>query len=158
MTQARRNLGVINVVYTAQPDGDGIYVLLGFNKKKQAWEVPGGKAEEEDESMLRAVIRETAEETGRQTYPEPLSYVDTLDDYLVLTFDSHVPWEEIELDAEQENPEPHKYEEWEWFPETNLPMLTWLSAEAIRHSLGVVVEDSKKLPCPFKKKTRLKSN
>jgi 8-oxo-dGTP pyrophosphatase MutT (NUDIX family) len=156
MTQARRNLGVINVVYTADPSDGNLYVLLGFNMKKQAWEVPGGKAEE-GESMLEAAVRETEEETGWRVEPEPLSYVDTLDDYLVLTFDSHVSNEKVNY-AECDNPEPDKYAQWAWFDENHLPLITWLSAEAIRHSLGVVVEDSKKLPCPFKKKTRVKSN
>lgn len=150
MGQTKRGIGALNVVTTQT--AHGTHILLGLNIKKNAWEVPGGKIEE-DESVLNGVIRETTEETAQHTtLPYNIGYVDTLDEYLVLLFRSYA-YQTVDINAQQPNPEDDKFVAWRWFNITKLPTVTWLSAEAIQKAFsGLIVGD--KLPCPFKKKVK----
>jgi ADP-ribose pyrophosphatase YjhB (NUDIX family) len=149
MPQMVRKIGAVNVMMR---DGR---VLLGFQKKKQGWECPGGKVEE-DETIDMACPRETYEETGRKcTVPRLQGFVDTGDEHLVAIY-STAPLMLLteSLDDEQPNPEAHKFQCWKWFRLDDLPEdITWLSAQAIRIATGKQI--TKHLPCPFKKKQKV---
>lgn len=134
----------------------GEYILMGYNKKKEAWEIAGGKLEDSDESVKDGALRELLEETGRK--PSSMTfhdYIDTKDDCLVMLFSGEVavPYNEKIVGLEQPNPESHKYTEWKWFRVRDgadeLPdRITWLTAETLRKVLGIYAT-SKSLPCPF---------
>lgn len=148
------------------------YVLLGYNLKKQAWELPGGKIENSDLTVMGGALRELAEETSLSpAHIEHCALLDTHDTCLILGFVGHVTYisdKEITLErlqAVQPNPEAHKFREWVWFDVTGgseaartraithglqalNERLTWASAAILCH-VGVKADPSVVLACPF---------
>lgn len=167
---ATRKLGAMIVPMITHSNRD--YVLLGYNLKKQAWELPGGKIENSDLTVMAGALRELEEETGLvPAHIQHCALIDTHDNCLIIGFVGYVTYlfeKEITLErvnAVQLNPEAHKFREWVWFDVTGgsdsartraitngllalNERLTWASAAVLCH-VGVRADPGVVLACPF---------
>lgn len=96
-------------------------VLLGWNKARAGWELPGGK-QEGNETVLSAIIREVVEETGLILTAGGTSYLGYLEHE-----DARGPWLNMIFFAEAESRRAPalvlspSHLAWHWFPLHALP-------------------------------------
>lgn len=103
-----RKVAVVTLCYAEDDLGDKL--LVGYNRKRGGWELPGGKSEV-GEPLVRTAIRETGEEAGVKI--EGLHRCMVIDgdpDWLIVAYVAAV----IEAPDPLAVPEPHNHFEWRW--------------------------------------------
>jgi 8-oxo-dGTP pyrophosphatase MutT (NUDIX family) len=151
-------------LYSSHP-----YILFGHNKEKSACELPGGKLESTDKSILLGALRELNEETGidflqkpqLHSLIQPVGVIDLNDSHLVMLYTVVVPGSSFpDIDAQFDdglnyeadaitriphiaNPEAHKYHEWIWCRSDELPStITWFTGEVLK-KLDIKIDKTK---------------